>query len=281
MGERRGDEPAGPVPTSAAVFEADAAPGGAAPAAEAFVLRLESYEGPIDLLLDQARQQKVDLTQISILALADQYLAFIEQARRLKLELAAEYLVMAAYLAWLKSRLLLPAPVDDDAPSGEELAETLAFRLRRLEAMRIAAGRLMARSRLGTDVFARGRPEPLAPIVRPVWQASLYDLLSAFADRYRRRRRAETALAVEASRLYSMDQALERMTALLADVPDWATLSRFVPPGLGDPLTARSATAAAFTAALELCRSGRVRLRQDAVFAPLYLKRTGDRGRQD
>ncbi len=276
MADGNEEETAGPAP----VFEADERPAGPA-AADDFVLKLDSYEGPIDLLLDQARQQKVDLTQISILALADQYLAFIEQARRLKLELAAEYLVMAAYLAWLKSRLLLPVQADDEAPSGEELAETLAFRLRRLEAMRTAAGRLMARPRLGADVFARGQPEPMAPIARPVWQASLYDLLSAFADRYRRRRRAETALAVEASRLFSMDQALERMTALLHDVPDWATLSRFMPGGLDDPLTRRSATAATFTAALELCRAGRVRLRQEAVFGPLYLKRTGDGGQRD
>ncbi len=243
---------------------------------EAFVLRLESYEGPIDVLLAQAREQKVDLTQMSILALADQYLSFIERARRLRLELAADYLVMAAWLAYLKSRLLLPEQKKNDEPTGEEMAEALAFQLRRLEAMRTAATKLMARPRLGVDRFARGQPEPAMAVVRaPVWQATLYDVLKAYAD-HKRRQQTGTGLHIEASRLMSMDDALQRLGRMLGAVPGWATLAQFLPDDIADPLVARSAVAATFAAVLELTRAGRIELRQDAPFAPLYLRRRGD-----
>src|SRR5690606_1927086 len=170
------------------------------------ILRLEAYEGPIDLLLEQAREQKVDLTQISILALAEQYLAFVEQARRLRLELAADYLVMAAWLAYLKSRLLLPSREDEEEPSGEELAAALTFQLRRLEAVREAGERLMARPRLGIDIHARGMTEPLTVTTPGVPDMTLYDLLHAYADLRRRQAGEGSGLQIEASRLYSTDQ---------------------------------------------------------------------------
>jgi segregation and condensation protein A len=258
-------------------FEDSAPPrdAGTAAADDAFVLRLESYEGPIDVLLEQAREQKVDLTQISILALADQYLSFVERARRLRLELAADYLVMAAWLAYLKSRLLLPEQKSGDEPTGEEMAEALAFQLRRLEAMREAAAKLMAQPRLGVDRFARGEPERDMVVRAPVWQVSLYDLLKAYGD-HKRRQQAAGGLHIEASRLMSMDDALRRLMDMLGAVPGWAMLTRFLPEAAGDPLFARSAVAATFAAALELARSGRVELRQDRPFAPLYLRRRGE-----
>lgn len=238
----------------------------------AFILKFESYEGPIDLLLEQAREQKVDLTQISILALADQYLAFVERARRLSLELAAHYLVMAAWLAYLKSRLLLPVPPGDDEPSGAELAEALAFQLRRLGAMREAGQTLMARPQLGHDLFARGLEEDAERVVHSVWAVSLYDLLKAYADHQRAKMAAEGSLRIEASTLYSPEQALERMQAMLGRFPSWTTLSAFLPPMTGSPLVRRSALAATFVATLELAKAGRLAIRQDGLFGPIWLK---------
>ncbi|MGP1396613.1 MAG: segregation and condensation protein A [Inquilinaceae bacterium] len=237
-----------------------------------FVIRLESYEGPIDVLLDQARDQKVDLTQISILALAEQYLDFIEQARALRLELAADYLVMAAWLAYLKSRLLLPASDDDEEPSGEELASALAFQLRRLEAMRTAGAALMGLPRLGTDWFARGAPEPVAELRTATYEATLYDLLKAYAH-HRRKKSGPGTLAIGAQRLYSMDQAFRRLTELLGGGTGWSSLVNFLPSGLNDPLIARSALASVFAASLEMVRSGDAELRQDGPFQPLYVRR--------
>ncbi len=240
---------------------------------EEFVLRLAAYEGPIDVLLDQARGQKVDLTQISILDLADQYLAFVERARRLRLELAADYLVMAAWLAYLKSRLLLPAPPEYDEPSGEVLAEALAFQLRRLEAMRAVAQRLMARPRLGIDRFARGAtPEAAEPGPPGAFTATLYDLLKAYAE-HRRRTDPAGGLHIEASQLMSMDEALRRLAELLGGRPGWSSLISFLPTGLTDPLVARSALAATFAASLELARAGAIELRQESTFGPVYLRR--------
>ena len=215
----------------------------------------------------------MDLTQISILALADQYLAFVERARHLELELAADYLVMAAWLAFLKSRLLLPDLTQDEEPSGAELAEALTFQLRRLEAMREAGKRLFQRPKLGQEVFARGMPEPLSPIRRSKFDASLYDLLKAYADHKRRQQTTGAQLRIEASRLFSMDDAIRRMSTLLGSTVGWAVLAYFLPEQAGRGLTARSAVAATFAASLELARQGRVALRQDGPFAPLYLKR--------
>jgi segregation and condensation protein A len=234
------------------------------------ILELDGYEGPIDLLLALAREQKVDLGKISILALADQYLAFISQQRSLRLEIAADYLVMAAWLAYLKSRLLLPQPPEDDEPSGAELAAELEQRLRLLEAMQTAGRRLMARPRTGLDVFLRGAPEGLAVIAVPVYELGLYELLRAYGES--RRRGKATVLAIEPSGFHSMDDALKRLAHFLDRVPDWRELTSFLPEELRGEIVLRSALAATFAATLELARSGRIELRQDRAFGPIYLR---------
>jgi segregation and condensation protein A len=234
------------------------------------VVDLDGYEGPIDVLLTLARDQKVDLRHISILQLADQYLAFISAARELKLEIAADYLVMAAWLAYLKSRLLLPEPQPDDEPSGSELAAALTYQLQRLEAMQQAGVRLMARPLLGRDVFRRGAPEGI-PIVRhSVYDATLFELLKAYGEG---RARAEgTVLHIVPAELYSMDDALQRLQTFLGHMPEWRTLASFLPPNLRLGLVGRSAIAATFAASLELVRDGRLQLRQDKTFGPIYLR---------
>jgi segregation and condensation protein A len=237
---------------------------------EQLVLDLDGYEGPIDLLLTLAREQKVDLSKISILALADQYLAFITAHRQLRLEIAADYLVMAAWLAYLKSRLLLPQPALDDEPGAAEIAAALGHRLKLLEAMQTAGSRLMARPRLGHDVFLRGAPEGLATVAVPVWQLGLYELLRAYGDG--RRRSTAAVLAIEPSVFHSMDDALKRLARFLGRVPDWRELTRFLPDEPGGEQMRRSALAATFAAALELARDGRVELRQDRAFGPIYLR---------
>jgi segregation and condensation protein A len=234
------------------------------------VLDLGGYEGPIDVLLTLAREQKVDLTKISILRLADQYLAFIAEARRLRLEIAADYLVMAAWLAYLKSRLLLPEPQPDDEPSGADMAAQLAFQLQRLEAMQQAGVQLMARPLLGRDIFARGAPEGLRLVSRIVWDVTLYDLLKAYGEQ--RTRSEPGVLEIRAAELYSMDEALERLSALVGRLPDWQTLMSFLPPNLRGGMVERSALAATFAASLELVRSGRLQLRQDVTFGPIWVK---------
>lgn len=238
-----------------------------------FVVDLEGYEGPLDVLLTLAREQKVDLARLSILKLADQYLEFVALAREKHLELAADYLVMAAWLAYLKSRLLLPeeATPEDETPT-EELAAVLAFRLRRLEAMREVSHRLQDRPRLGYDIFAAGMPEGVERAVRPVFQATLYDLLHAYGDHWRRREVGH--LRIEAPDLYSVDEALQRLRTLVGKTPGWFDLYRFLPKNLKEPLRTRSAISAHFVAALELARQGKIRLRQDGgAFSPLYLSR--------
>ncbi len=239
------------------------------PAVE-LVVDLEGYEGPIDALLQLAREQKVDITKISILRLADQYLAFIAAARRLRLEIAADYLVMAAWLAYLKSRLLLPQPPDAAEPSGEEMAAALAHQLLRLEAMQQAGQGLFARDLLGRDVFTRGAPEGLPRVLIPVYEATLYDLLKAYGDQ--KSRKESGVLHIDAPELYSMDDALQRLGRLLGRMPDWRTLVSFLPPGLQSGLVHRSAVAATFAATLELVRSGKLELRQDEAFGPIYLR---------
>jgi segregation and condensation protein A len=240
------------------------------PSSAELVVDLEGYEGPIDMLLTLAREQKVDLTKISITQLADQYLAFISAARRLRLEIAADYLVMAAWLAYLKSRLLLPEPAPQDEPSGAELAAALTHQLQRLEAMQQAGARLMARPQLGRDVFARGAPEGLPRVLKPVYEVSLYDLLRAYGDQ--RQRKEAQVLHIEAPELYSMDDALQRLERVLGRVPEWRTLLSFLPPGLRGGLIERSAVAATFAASLELVRSGKLQLRQDSAFGPIYIR---------
>ncbi len=256
-------------------FEEDPAP---APAdTDGWVLRLDAYEGPIDLLLDQARANRIDLTAISILDLAEQYLAFIERARQLRLEIAADYLVMAAWLAYLKSRLLLPAQDDpEEEPTGAELAAALAFQLRRLDAMRQAATQLFGRPRRGVGRFPRG--EAAAPLVnrRIRIVAGLHELLRAYGDHLRRTTVPER-LTIQASRLMAPEQALVRMRALLGDLGDWASLHSFLPKRLDDPLGQRSALAATLVASLELAKEGAVDVRQDRAFGPIMIKRKDPR----
>lgn len=237
----------------------------------ALVLDLDGYEGPIDLLLALAREQKVDLAKLSILALADQYLAFIAEQRRLRLEIAADYLVMAAWLAYLKSRLLLPEPPSDDTgPSGEELASALSRRLQLLAAMQRAGPALMARPLLGRDVFLRGAPEGIPHTDLPEYRLSLYELLAAYGAGHRRRHAG--VLTIEPAAFHSLDDALQRLGQLVGHVPEWRELATFLPDELRGAVYRRSALASTFAAMLELSRAGRIELRQDRAFGPIYLR---------
>ena len=238
----------------------------------ALVIDVAGFEGPLDLLLYLARNQKVDLTRISVLALAEQYLEFVESARRVRLELAADYLVMAAWLAYLKSRLLIPQPAKDDGPSGEELAATLAFRLRRLEAIRDAAGRLVNRDRLGRDFFARGAPEIIVEETRSAYDANLYDLLSAYAAL--RQRNAVTNVTIARRRVWSLSEARLMLARLVGELDEWTALDRFLLRYLADPEERATVVASSFAATLELVREGRIEVRQDGAFGALYM-RTG------
>ena len=254
-------------------FEADQ-PDYQAAIADSLVLDLDGFEGPIDILLTLARTHKVDITKISILVLAEQYLAFIQRAHDLRLEVAADFLVMAAWLAYLKSRLLLPSTEDEDEPTGAELAARLAFQLQRLEAMRKAAVEIIERPRLGQDFYARGEPDPLIVDTTTEFNATLYDLLTMYAAI--RERQGAVTLQISPMKLYSMDDALERLGKLLGNSPDWTTLSQFLPDGIGGDLMMRSAIASTFAASLELVRQGKLQLNQSQTFAPIYL-----RARQD
>lgn len=239
---------------------------------ESLVVDLAGFEGPLDLLLHLARTQKVDLTRISVLALAEQYLAFIDKARKIRIELAADYLVMAAWLAYLKSRLLIPKQAKDDGPSGEEMAASLAFRLKRLEAMRDAATKLVNRNRLGRDVFARGMPEHIPTERRSAFEASLYDLLSAYASL--RQRHAITQVTIEKRSVWSLADARGILQLLIGGFDDdWTALDHFMLRYLSDPTERTTAIASAFAATLELVREGRLELRQDGAFQPIYLRR--------
>lgn len=241
---------------------------------EQLLLDLEGFEGPIDLLLQLARDQKVDITKISILALAEQYLTFVQQARRMRLELAADYLVMAAWLAYLKSRLLLPEPEGEAEPSGAEMAAALKFKLQRLEAMQQAGRALMAGPQLGTEVFARGMPEALERVNRVTWDVSLYDLLTAYGKA--RRDRGEQSLRILALDLHSVEDAVERLARLLGQgMPGWRRLQAFLPPELQaavSPLRRRSALASTFVASLQLAKSGQVEIRQDGTYGSIFLR---------
>lgn len=235
------------------------------------VIDVDGFEGPLDLLLALARSQKVDLSRISILALAEQYLSFIQEARRMRLELAADYLVMAAWLAYLKSRLLLPDIKDDeDEPSGEELAAALAFRLRRLEAMRDAAARLMARPRLGQDVFARGNPEPVVTIKHSTYVANLYDLLTAYASQ--RQRNSVTSVQVRKRAVWSLQEARDLLVRMLGQVADWTPIDSFLDQYFSSPDERATVIASSFTASLEMVREGILELRQTGPFTPLFVR---------
>jgi len=240
--------------------------------AEAFVIDVDGYEGPLDLLLTLARTQKVDLRKISVLALALQYLEFVEKAKKLRIELAADYLVMAAWLAFLKSRLLLPPDPASEGPSGEELAAHLAFQLERLEGMRRVAARLMARDQLGRNFFARGIPEDLS-IKRTIkYKATVLDLMQAYA-RLRTKDSFEPLHMTQRESIFTMEQALDRMKGLIGHAMEWSELSQFLPDGWSDdPKQRRSATASTFAAALELVKAGKLEIRQQETFAPLQLR---------
>ena len=235
-----------------------------------FVVDLDGYEGPIDVLLTLAREHKLDLTKISILVLADQYLEFVAKVRRSNLELAADYLVMAAWLAYLKSRLLLPDLGEEDEPTGEQMAAALAFQLRRLEAMQDAGQKLMARSHLGREFFRRGAPETFRALINPVLEVTLYDLLRAYGNQ--KRRIEGGTLHIEAFEIFTVEDALHRLQSLLGSSPDWESLWHFLPEGVLEGLVQRSAIASTFTASLELAREGKIKLRQSGPFGPIYLK---------
>ncbi|MFU0503757.1 segregation and condensation protein A [Pseudaminobacter sp. NGMCC 1.201702] len=234
------------------------------------LIDVAGFEGPLDLLLHLARNQKVDLSRISILALAEQYLEFIDNARAVRLELAADYLVMAAWLAFLKSKLLIPKQPGDEGESGEELAAVLQFRLKRLEAMRDAASRLVNRSRLGRDVFARGMPELVVVEKRNEYSASLYDLLTAYA--IQRQRQAVTNVQIAKRGVWSLKDAREILTRMVGEFADWTALDQFLISYLSTPEERATAIASSFAATLELVREGRMDVRQQEAFAPLYLR---------
>jgi len=239
----------------------------------ALVVDVEGYEGPLDLLLALARQQKVDLAKISILALADQYLQFIDAARKIRLELAADYLVMAAWLAFLKSRLLLPEPAAPDGPSAEEMATALANRLRRLEAIREAANRLLNRPQLQRDIFPRGDPETIAEIRHPRYTATIYDLLTAYAAQRQSRVLASVHLARRS--VWSLAEArasLERLIGM-AESEDWGCLDEYLLRYIVDPSQKATVFASSFAAALELVREGQLELNQKQAFAPIYFRK--------
>lgn len=245
-------------------------------AAEALIVDVDGFEGPLDLLLTLSRTQKVDLRKISVLQLAKQYLAFVEQAKALRIELAADYLVMAAWLAFLKSRLLLPPDPTEEGPSGEDLAAHLAFQLERLQAMRDVAAKLMARDQLGRDFFARGVTQQVERVRKVEYTATLLDLMQGYArirtkDEFR-------PFVMDRDAVFTMEQALERMRGLIGFAGTWTDISTYMPEGWNaDPVRWRSATASTFAASLELAKEGKVELRQSDTFAPIQLRRRDGR----
>jgi segregation and condensation protein A len=241
-------------------------------AGDRLVVDVEGFEGPLDLLLALARTQKVDLAKISVLALAQQYLDFISEARRLRLEIAADYLVMAAWLAFLKSKLLLPSePSDEGEPTGAELAALLAFRLKRLHAMREASAQLMTRKRLGRDVFGRGLPEPIRITRQSVYDANVYDLLKAYSQQ--RQRTAVTSLRMKPRTVWSLKEARGELERLLGMTLDWAPLDQLIAEFLVEPELRKTALASSFTATLEMTREGALEIRQTKSFAAILVRR--------
>ena len=264
-------------------IEADSEAGESDDEVDKLLLNLDGFEGPIDVLLELSRNQKVDLARISILQLVRQYLVFIERAKEQNLELAAEYLVMAAWMAYLKSRLFLPKEENDDEPSAEAMAEALQFQLRRLEAMQSAADKLLERPRLGAQVFARGQgagSEEFETTIVTSWQTSLLDLLQAYGATHQRKKSKVYDLPVFS--LMSAENAMKRLDKMLGALPRkgvnsaWATLNSFMPEGLEDPLYARSAMASTFTAGLEMAKQGSLEFRQEGNFHPVYMRARGE-----
>jgi segregation and condensation protein A len=237
----------------------------------ALVVDVEGFEGPLDLLLMLARQQKVDLAKISILALADQYLAFIEEARRLRLELAADYLVMAAWLAYLKSRLLLPEQATPEGMTAEEMANALAMRLKRLEAIREASQKLFERPQLDRDVFARGQPEPIAHIKHPQYTATLYDLLTAYASQRQKTALSHVRMAKRA--VWSLAEAREALERLVGAASDWTRIDEYLIAYIVEPSQRATVMASSFASALEMVREGIAELHQQEAFAPLFVRK--------
>ena len=258
------------TPDETAAFEAEFAAdrGSDEPA---LVVDVEGFEGPLDLLLMLARQQKVDLAKISILALADQYLAFIEEARRLRLELAADYLVMAAWLAYLKSRLLLPETAAEEGMTAEEMANALALRLKRLEAIREAAQKLFDRPQLDRDVFARGQPEPIAHIKHPQWTATLYDLLTAYANQ--RQKTALSHVRMQKRTVWSLSEARAALDRLLGGAHDWTRIDEYLIAFVVEPSQRATVLASSFATALEMVREGVAEIHQQGAFAPLFMRK--------
>jgi segregation and condensation protein A len=251
-------------------FEADVVSDGATDE-PALVVDVEGFEGPLDLLLVLARQQKVDLAKISILALANQYLSFIEEARKLRLELAADYLVMAAWLAYLKSRLLLPETNTPEGQSAEDMATALALRLKRLEAIRAVADQLFGRAQLDRDVFRRGQPEPIAHIKRPQWTATLYDLLTAYAQQRQQSALGHVRLAQRT--VWSLAEAREALERLIGRSSDWSRLDEYLITFVVEPSLVSTVFASSFASTLELVREGVMEVHQTAAFAPLYVRK--------
>ncbi len=245
----------------------------------ALVIDIDGFEGPLDLLLHLARTQKVDLARISVLALVEQYLVFVDKARRLRLELAADYLVMAAWLAFLKSKLLIPQKSDGDEPTGEEMAAQLAFRLKRLEAMRDAATRLINRDRLGRDVFARGDPEPVIVERKSEFTANLYDLLSSYAAL--RHRQTTKQVTISKRPVWSLGDARVILQKMIGELHEWTALDHFLLRYLADPDERATVMASSFAASLEMVREGRLEMRQELPFAPIYLRRGKNRSDED
>ena len=241
-------------------------------AAETLIVDVDGFEGPLDLLLSLSRTQKVDLRKISVLDLAVQYLSFIEKARELRIELAADYLVMAAWLAFLKSRLLLPPDPTMAGPTGDELAAHLAFQLERLQAMRDAAAKLMARDRLGRDRFVRGVTEDVTRRKTVNYSANLLDLMQGYA---RIRTRDDfRPFVMDRDTVFTMEQALQRMRGLIGFTGHWTDILSYLPDGwTDDPKKRRSATASTFAASLELAKEGKIVIRQDEIFSPIQIKR--------
>lgn len=243
------------------------------------LIDIEGFEGPLDLLLHLARSQRVDLTQISVLALTEQYLNFIERAQAMRLELAADYLVMAAWLAYLKSRLLIPKQKSDEEVSGEDMVASLQFRLKRLEAMRDAAAKLANRYQLGRDVFPRGRPEAGVVDRSSLFSASLYELLTAYASQ--RQRQAVSHVQIEQRTVWSLKQARSALVRLMGENADWVTLDTFLINYALSPSERASALASSFAASLELVREGKLKVTQNAPFEPIYMRSVGDITEED
>ena len=250
------------LPFETTIDKADAEP--------AFLVDVDGFEGPLDLLLELARRQKVDLSKISVLKLAEQYLEFVEEARKVRLELAADYLVMAAWLTYLKSRLLLPQVAKDEEPAAEDLAAALAERLRKLEAIRAAAEKLVNRPRMGRDLFMRGAPEGVTINKHSQFQASLYDLLTAYASQ--RQKHALSNVTLKQRVVWSLAEAREAVERLAGHAIEWTVMDDILAGFFASPEVRRTVRASSFASSLELVREGKIELRQDEAFAPIWLR---------